>query len=70
MSKFTGGDYDVIKERCPRCATGYRDGSDIFCTHWKHPMVVGGCGTEWAATCNEFKDTGKVGVLKRTVVRE
>jgi hypothetical protein len=70
MSRPTGGVYDIIEERCPRCSHGYKDGDEAFCNYWMHPGFVGGNGTEWAATCSAFNDTGKVAVMKRTIVRE
>jgi len=72
MSRSTGGVYDIITKRCPRCSHGYKDGIDVVCSYWQHPGVVGGNGTEWAATCTNFNDTGKVGRMNRTevIVRE
>jgi len=60
----------AIQERCPRCEYGFFEGRFIRCTYWAHPGYVGGYGTEWAATCDSFVDSGKIGRLKSTVARE
>jgi hypothetical protein len=64
----------IIVERCGRCEHGglesrYARGvlKDLpTCFHPYHVGEMGGWGSEWAAHCDHFKDTGKVGRIKRT----
>lgn len=60
----------IIRSRCPRCQYGCFHYNDVRCSHPHHPGYVGGCGTEWAARCDKFVDTGRVGRLKEVIVRD
>ncbi len=56
----------VIRERCPRCVYGAWDNYGIVCSYLAHKGYKGGYGSEWAARCEDFKDSGGVGRITTT----
>lgn len=66
---------EAIIKRCGKCEYGALELQPVHnvmtylptCFYWAHPGPMGGCGTEWAMSCSDFKDAGKVGYVERTV---
>jgi len=57
-----------IKKQCGRCQSGgLEENGSARCFHPYHPGLMGGWGTEWALCCSHFRDSGKVGYIKRTI---
>lgn len=72
---MTANQRKEITKRCGKCAYGGLESRAVHCNiiklpicfHWYHPGEIGGCGTEWAEHCSLFNDTGKVGIIERTI---
>ena len=60
---------NAIQKKCLSCTSGVKDQGEVRCTFWMHPGVMGGCGTEWAAHCdNYYRDSkGRKHVESRVV---
>ena len=60
----------IIYDRCPKCEHGAFYKNHPMCNHPYHPGWMGVTGTEWAATCGRFKNTGKVGYIEEKLIRK
>jgi hypothetical protein len=58
----------IIRERCPRCKYGAFKGNGVLCSHIYFPGWLGGYGTETAATCEEFVDSGHISRIVEKVI--
>lgn len=60
--------YKLIVKKCGTCEAGGLEFGNPECFHPYHRGRMGGWGTEWAAYCPDFKDTGKIGTIERKCV--